>query len=98
MKGIIYFKWVWWCSVLSLLSGRVKRTSELLRLGAEDRVLDYERRFSSMRDLYERLLSRFIIFSFSFNRGYETALEFFGSSKVRFAVLMTPCILIPYMT
>jgi len=70
---------------LSFLGRRVKRTSELLRLGAEDRVSEYERRFSSINDLYDRLLSSFIISNFSFEQSYETALEFFGSNKICFA-------------
>jgi len=70
---------------LSLLSSRVRRTCELLRLGAEDRVSDYEKRFSSMKDLYDRLLSRFIVSNFSFEGAYETAIKFFGSDRVRFA-------------
>jgi len=70
---------------LSVLSDRVRRTSELLRLGAVERVLDYEKCFSSMSDLYDRLLSRFIVSGFSFEGAYETALDFFGSERVRFA-------------
>ena len=70
---------------MSFLSDDVKRTSELLRLGAEDRVLEYERRLASAKGLYERLLSDFIISGFSFEQAYETALKFFGSHKVRFA-------------
>ncbi|RLI23519.1 hypothetical protein DRO58_09080, partial [Candidatus Bathyarchaeota archaeon] len=70
---------------MSFLSGDVKRTSKLLRLGAEDRVLEYERRLASVKGLYERLLSEFIVSDFSFEQAYETALKFFGSYKVRFA-------------
>ena len=70
---------------MSLLSNRVRRTSELLRLGAEDRVSEYDKRFSSMKNLYERFLSRFIVSNFSFEGAYETAVEFFGSDRVRFA-------------
>ncbi|MCD6529299.1 hypothetical protein J7L06_03310 [Candidatus Bathyarchaeota archaeon] len=70
---------------MSFLSNDVKRTSRLLRLGAEDRVLEYERRLASVKGLYERLLSDFIVSGFSFEQAYETALKFFGSHKVRFA-------------
>jgi DNA-binding Lrp family transcriptional regulator len=69
----------------SFLGRRIRRTSELLKLGAAERVSEYERRFGSLTDLYDRLLSSFIISSFSYERGYETALKFFGSSKIRFA-------------
>ena len=70
---------------MSLLSSRVRRTSELLRLGAEDRVSNYEKRFSSMKDLYERFLSRFIVSNFRFEGACETTVDFFGSDRVRFA-------------
>lgn len=70
---------------MSFLSDRVKRTSEMLRLGAEDRVSEYGRRLSSINNLYSKILSNFIVSNFSFEEAYETALEFFGSSKVRFA-------------
>jgi len=70
---------------MSSIGAIVKRSSELLRLGAEDRILEYEKRFSPMKGLYDRLLSRFIVSHFSFERAYEMALEFFGSDRVRFA-------------
>ena len=70
---------------MSFLSSRVKRTSELLRSGAKDRVSEYEKRFSSIKELYDRLISNFIVSNFSLEEAYETALEFFGSNKVHFA-------------
>ncbi|RLI09846.1 hypothetical protein DRO25_03920, partial [Candidatus Bathyarchaeota archaeon] len=48
-------------------------------------VLDYERRFSSLRGLYDGLLSDLIVIDFDCEKAYETAKEFFGSSSVRFA-------------
>jgi len=69
----------------SFLSRRIKRTSELLKVGASNQVSDYEERFQSLRGLYDRLLSDFIVSEFSYQGAYETAEEFFGSSKVRFA-------------
>lgn len=69
----------------SLLSSRIKRTSDLLRVGASGQVSEYEERFLSLRGLYDRLLSDYIVSEFSHTGAYETAEEFFGSSKVRFA-------------
>ena len=69
----------------SFLSRRIKRTSELLKVGASDQVSEYEERFQSLRGLYDRLLSDFIVSEFSYQKAYETAREFFGSSKVKFA-------------
>jgi len=71
--------------IQSFLSQRIKRNSELLKLGAADRILEYEQRFSSLTDLYENLLSGFMICDFSYKKAYETALKFFGSQIVRFA-------------
>ena len=69
----------------SFLSRRIKRTSELLRLGASDQVLEYEGRFRGLRGLYDRLLRDFMVSDFDFGRACETAKGFFGSDKVRFA-------------
>ncbi|MGA9387196.1 MAG: hypothetical protein WBV70_00015 [Candidatus Bathyarchaeia archaeon] len=70
---------------LSSLSDAIKRTSEVLRLGASSQVLDYEQRFSSIRNLYDDLLSNLIRMDFNQKEAYETAKEFFGTSSVRFA-------------
>ena len=51
----------------SFLSRRIKRTSDLLKVGASDQVLEYEERFQSLRGLYDRLLSDFIVSEFSFH-------------------------------
>ena len=69
----------------SFLSRRIRRTSDLLRVGASDQVSEYEERFRSLRGLYDRLLSDYIVSEFSFQEAYEIAEEFFGSSRVRFA-------------
>lgn len=63
----------------------MKRASELLRKGAEERVSEYERRFRSLKDLYPRFLVNFLITNFSFKKAYKTALQFFGAQKIRFA-------------
>ncbi len=70
---------------LSSLSDAVRRTSDVLKRGASMQVLDYERRFSSLRGLYDGLLSDLIVKDFDCKKAYETAKEFFGSSSVRFA-------------
>jgi len=70
---------------LSSLSDTVKRTSEVLKLGASMQVIDYEQRFLSLRKLYDNLLSNFIKMDFNLKEASETAKEFFGDSSVRFA-------------
>jgi len=69
----------------SFLSRRIKRTSDLLKVGASDQVSEYEGRFRSLRGLYDRLLSDFIVSDFSYQEAFETAQKFFGSTRVQFA-------------
>jgi hypothetical protein len=70
---------------LSPLSDAVKRTSDVLMQGASKQVSDYEQRFSSLKNLYDGLLSNLVRMDFDFKEAWETAKEFFGSSSVRFA-------------
>jgi len=70
---------------LSPLSNAIKRTCDILKVGASMQVLDYEQRFASLRNFYENLLANLVKMGFDTREAYETALEFFGSSSVRFA-------------
>jgi hypothetical protein len=67
------------------LSDALKRTSDALRQGASTQVSDYEQRFSSLRNLYDDLLSNLMITEFDLKEAYETAKEFFNGTTVRFA-------------
>jgi len=69
----------------SPLSNTIKRTSDILRLGASGQVTEYENRFQPLRALHERLLADFIISDFNNEQAFETAQKFFNSSTVRFA-------------
>jgi hypothetical protein len=70
---------------LSSLSDTVRRTSDVLKLGASRQVLDYEQRFSSLKNLYESLLSNLTIMDLDCNEACKTAKEFFEASSIRFA-------------
>ncbi|MBX5328958.1 MAG: hypothetical protein QHH18_06475 [Candidatus Bathyarchaeota archaeon] len=70
---------------MSSLSDSVTRTSNMLRLGASRQVLDYEQRFSCLKNLYDSLLSNLVITDLNPEEACKTAKEFFGASKVRFA-------------
>ncbi len=70
---------------MSELSRETKRISDVLKLGASSQVSDYERRFSSLENLYDGLLSNLTRMEFSHKEAYATAKEFFGDSTVRFA-------------
>ncbi len=67
------------------LSNAIKRTCDTLRQGATKQVTDYEQRFSSIKNIYDDLLSNLIKQGFDPKQAYETAREFFGSTTVRFA-------------
>ncbi len=70
---------------MSSLSEAIKRTSDVLRFGASKQVLDYEQRFSSIKNLYDGLLLNLIKMDFDFEEACVTAQKFFGASSVRFA-------------
>jgi hypothetical protein len=70
---------------LSSLSDTVKRTSDVLKLGASRQVFDYEQRFSSLKSLYDGLLSNLIKMDFNFAESWKIAKEFFKTENVRFA-------------
>jgi hypothetical protein len=70
---------------LSSLSKETKRISDVLKFGASSQVSDYERRFSSLGNLYEGLLSNLIRMEFGHEEAYVTAKEFFNDCTVRFA-------------
>jgi len=59
--------------MVSFLSRKLERTSDLLKLGASNQVSEYEERFRSLKNLYDRLLSDFIVSSFKVEEAYETA-------------------------
>ncbi len=71
--------------VISSLSDSLKRTSDALRLGASSQIEDYERRFSSLKTLYDCLLVDLIKMNFDCREACETAKEFFKDSTARFA-------------
>lgn len=70
---------------MSSLSGTIRRTSDVLRLGAATQVSDYEQRFSSLKNLYPDLLLDFVRTNFDHGQVCKTVKEFFGTSTVRFA-------------
>ena len=70
---------------MSSLSGTIRRTSDVLRLGASAQVSDYEQRFSSLKNLHADLLSNFIRMGFDHEEVFKTVQAFFGAPTVRFA-------------
>ncbi len=72
---------------MSALSSTIRRTSDVLRVGASSQVLDYEQRFNSLKNLYDDLLAQFIRTQFDGERTYDTAREFFGAPTVQFAAV-----------
>jgi hypothetical protein len=70
---------------LPSLSDTVKRTCDVLKRGAESQVKDYERRFSSVKDLYEGLLANLTKTDYDLEDAFKTARDFFGTESVSFA-------------
>jgi hypothetical protein len=67
------------------INNAIKRTCDTLRQGATKQVTDYEQRFSSIKNIYDDLLANLIRTGFNPKEAYETALDFFGGTTVRFA-------------
>jgi len=65
----------------------VKRTGELLRLGAEGQIDDSRSRFEAAKVLYDKLLSDLIVSEFNLGLAYETASKFFDASRVKYAAI-----------
>ncbi|MCS7095840.1 MAG: hypothetical protein RMK50_02060 [Nitrososphaerota archaeon] len=70
---------------LSPINEAMRRTCNVLRHEASMQVIEYEKRFSHLRNFYDKLLSNLVKMSFNFNEVYKTAEEFFGDTAVRFA-------------
>ena len=73
--------------VESSLSSQIKRTGSILRKGASDQIVEYNRRFESIKDLYDSFLVDLFVSDFSYEKCNETAMRFFGSNKVEFAAV-----------
>lgn len=65
----------------------MKRTGELLKVGAEGQIDDSKNRFESAKVLYDRLLQNLMVSEFRLDLAYETALRFFDTPKVRYAAI-----------
>lgn len=65
----------------------MKRLGNVLRLGAEDQVEESKNKLESAKDLYSGLLSGLLVTEFSYSSAYETALQLFGSSRVKFGAV-----------
>lgn len=71
----------------SSLSSQIKRTGNILRKDASHQIGEYNRRFESIKDLYDSFLADLFVSDFSYEKAYETAKSFFGSNKVEFAAV-----------
>ncbi|UCE43898.1 MAG: hypothetical protein JSV57_06015 [Candidatus Bathyarchaeota archaeon] len=69
------------------MSSQLKRTGDVLRKGAADQTAEYNRRFESVKDLYDSLLANLFVSDFSCERAYGTARKLFKSDEVKFAAV-----------
>jgi hypothetical protein len=72
---------------VSLISSKVKRAGDILRKGASDQIVDYTRRFDSIKGIYDGFLENMMKKDFCVADAAATAKAFFGSDKVRFAAV-----------
>jgi hypothetical protein len=70
---------------LSTISNTLKRTSDILKNGATKQILEYEKSFSTIKNLYNTLLSNLIKTNFNQKDAYQTAKKFFETTNLRFA-------------
>jgi hypothetical protein len=70
---------------LSTISNTIKRTSDILKNGATKQILEYEKSFSTIKNLYNTLLSNLIKTNFNQKEAYQTAKKFFETTNLRFA-------------
>ncbi len=71
----------------SPISSQLRKTADVLRGSASDQIMDYTRRFESIKDIYDGLLKDLIVKEFNTRSAAETAKAFFGSNKVEFAAV-----------
>jgi len=71
----------------STISLHVRRLGDILRRGAEDQVDESKSQLESVKGLYEDLLSTLLVTSFNQPEAYTTALQMFGTPKVKFAAV-----------
>ncbi|MGB9756642.1 MAG: hypothetical protein ACPLVJ_02540, partial [Candidatus Bathyarchaeales archaeon] len=70
---------------MSTISNTLKRTSDILKQGATKQILEYEKSFSSIQNLYNTLLSNLIKTNFNQKEAHQTAEQFFETTSLRFA-------------
>ena len=60
--------------VESSLSAQTKRTGDVLKKGASDQIVEYNRRFGSIKDLYGSFLVDLLVSDNSYEKAYEVAI------------------------
>lgn len=70
-----------------LISDMIKRTSNLLKQGAVEQILEHEKRLNPLQTYYNDILSERIVSNFSTQSAYETAKAFFGKSDIQYAAI-----------
>ncbi|MFB0561933.1 MAG: hypothetical protein ACETWM_12090 [Candidatus Lokiarchaeia archaeon] len=70
----------------SFLSSQISRISNILLRGVERQLTDYKNRFSSIEEIND-FISKILVTDLNLEKAYKTAVEFFGSDRVRFAAV-----------
>ena len=71
----------------SFISSQFQRAGDILKRGASDQILDYTKRFDTVKEIYDSLLKDIIRKDFDASEATRISQEFFGSRKVGFAAV-----------
>ena len=72
---------------MSFISSQLERTGDILKKSASDQITDYNQRFESLKEAYNLFLKNLIVSDFDYEKAYNTATDFFGSTKVQFVAI-----------
>ena len=70
----------------SFLSSQISRISNILLRGVERQLTDYRNRFSSIEEMND-FISKLLVTDLNLEKAYNTAVDFFGSDRIRFAAV-----------
>lgn len=58
-----------------------------MKKGVSEQIIEYHKRFASLKDIYPQFLQDIIVSEFHYERANDTARKFFGKSEVKFAAV-----------
>lgn len=71
----------------SKLGFDIERSGDLLKNSATDQIIDYNKRFESVKSFYDGLLKDLIVQRFDIGLARDTTVRFFWLCRVRYVVI-----------